>query len=1485
MANDPKVGSHHSMAESSSEETEYEAIEILKEKAGRYYIRWAGIDPETNEPWKNSWEPKEMANDLLVADWKEKKRKRKRISAQRNSYRDSSIISYHTSPAPNANRRRDSENRRSSRASVVIPPISPSSDDEQVPKRRKTMRHQPSKRSDTPATTPVSSKLCPTEQSSPPVEDTFDSFTSSQRLNRTIIPETQSSDHSDQPNQGLPQSKRPLQRKPRRSIQPGSSSEPNLDHSTHPDPESSSPPQERFGSRSHTNSRLQRENNSTPQKDPESQQSNDSASSDHGTPESLKLPPPLELLTDPVVPPDQFFQDLSSHHSPDVEDEYSNLGGMSQMNNHHSPLASLDDDPVIHRKYSNPPSCASRIHRLSSCDSSHLKKQPTAHLTKDVGMSDILTEEADAPSSSPSRPSPQTDQGGAAIILAPETPKRTNEHSTAQAAVILRADTDEIQSIPRTSPQQVYEPDAETAELIASLNDYDHPDHQSRILNYISGTFVAAVDQQYILKFIIDPLSYLADPTNEVDQLRKKHDLGDLVVFELERKETGSICLRFDLDDPAHPKYNFTWEDPVGRKKMSPRLLCYRNRRPDGPSQSQSENLRRSPAKSSSEVSDEEPFERPTEEICTTPKEDRVQSPDRHPSERPNDEPAESPIATPDKEPIDTLNEDPVEKQNEDVIEASKEDVVERPKEDLIENANENPIERPKEGPAERPNDPIQSVLSQLDTQMRPQSQSEDEIGSVMPLDDIITGVASNDPVQSIVSQLDTQMRPQSDSEVAMRSPVPLDDTITGTITGITSKGPIQPMLSQPDTQMHPKSQPEVEMGSPAPLDDTITGITSDVDSGFLAGPALSQPLPATLDGSPEVSADNLNSPASSQNQAQSSSSASNPSDPHSSSASESKKSSLSADTTSDDENPDVICTPNARLKIKELNMSNIALHKLLSGSLEVNLLQSGKQAELEESNKELYQKLEESKKEVENFEAKLRTENDKVAGLEARIRDQNIELNDQRVKIRNSQLAIDTLNAKTTSLETKLVEERAVLEQSNHDLRAELAKLKELNEELQGALEKSKEEQSETFEQLKNELIQNFEAELRKEKENAAGLESRIGDQEIELTGQRDKIVNSQLEIDTLNTKIASLGTKLAERAELEESHKEVCQKFEESKKKLENFEAKLKKESANATDLESRLLNQGIELTGQRVKIMNSEVEIDRLNKEIKLLESKLVEQKQPARQLYEQFSTRFKQELSQAKAESDLAKQMAKRVQKQKEIAEQKNDELLNSFSKQNQELRVQLQASAAKCNAQAVQIKHLELEVQDLSETDKLQKATIEELEACVGMVQSPSKKARIAAAPHLDANQSPKHGNDAPPEQVSQLERFSLGAQPHAFNQSLETISSDNEVSESQVIQSTSLQSSSGHSKAVSASHLEGVSQHSSSADSRRSCPPPNGQKTFKSIRSSLQYSSSPICPPRFGTSLTTPPSATTRTHVPFAIPSDSQKSGTQPSNH
>ncbi|KAL8293394.1 hypothetical protein RQP46_000095 [Phenoliferia psychrophenolica] len=48
----------------------------LDEVKGKYYIEWAGIDPDTGEAWKPTWEPKKTcgATKALISDWKESKR-------------------------------------------------------------------------------------------------------------------------------------------------------------------------------------------------------------------------------------------------------------------------------------------------------------------------------------------------------------------------------------------------------------------------------------------------------------------------------------------------------------------------------------------------------------------------------------------------------------------------------------------------------------------------------------------------------------------------------------------------------------------------------------------------------------------------------------------------------------------------------------------------------------------------------------------------------------------------------------------------------------------------------------------------------------------------------------------------------------------------------------------------------------------------------------------------------------------------------------------------------------------------------------------------------------------------------------------------------------------------------------------------------------------------------------------------------------------
>lgn len=53
----------------------WEVIEITSERGSNYKVRWAGIDPQTGKPWKQSWVPKHDCTDILVRAWKVKQAK------------------------------------------------------------------------------------------------------------------------------------------------------------------------------------------------------------------------------------------------------------------------------------------------------------------------------------------------------------------------------------------------------------------------------------------------------------------------------------------------------------------------------------------------------------------------------------------------------------------------------------------------------------------------------------------------------------------------------------------------------------------------------------------------------------------------------------------------------------------------------------------------------------------------------------------------------------------------------------------------------------------------------------------------------------------------------------------------------------------------------------------------------------------------------------------------------------------------------------------------------------------------------------------------------------------------------------------------------------------------------------------------------------------------------------------------------------------
>jgi hypothetical protein len=67
------------------EETLWEVIEITAEKPKAYKVKWAGIDPQTGDPWQESWVPKSDCTDDLVMTWKRNQAKKKKEAAKKRS--------------------------------------------------------------------------------------------------------------------------------------------------------------------------------------------------------------------------------------------------------------------------------------------------------------------------------------------------------------------------------------------------------------------------------------------------------------------------------------------------------------------------------------------------------------------------------------------------------------------------------------------------------------------------------------------------------------------------------------------------------------------------------------------------------------------------------------------------------------------------------------------------------------------------------------------------------------------------------------------------------------------------------------------------------------------------------------------------------------------------------------------------------------------------------------------------------------------------------------------------------------------------------------------------------------------------------------------------------------------------------------------------------------------------------------------------------
>ncbi|KAG6905085.1 hypothetical protein DXG01_005193 [Tephrocybe rancida] len=60
------------------DDKEWPVKRLLGERGNKYLVEWEDVDPDTNEPWNDTWEKKEDISEDLVADWEAQKAAKQR---------------------------------------------------------------------------------------------------------------------------------------------------------------------------------------------------------------------------------------------------------------------------------------------------------------------------------------------------------------------------------------------------------------------------------------------------------------------------------------------------------------------------------------------------------------------------------------------------------------------------------------------------------------------------------------------------------------------------------------------------------------------------------------------------------------------------------------------------------------------------------------------------------------------------------------------------------------------------------------------------------------------------------------------------------------------------------------------------------------------------------------------------------------------------------------------------------------------------------------------------------------------------------------------------------------------------------------------------------------------------------------------------------------------------------------------------------------
>ncbi|MBW0540870.1 hypothetical protein O181_080585, partial [Austropuccinia psidii MF-1] len=188
------------------------------------------------------------------------------------------------------------------------------------------------------------------------------------------------------------------------------------------------------------------------------------------------------------------------------------------------------------------PSSTSSNHSPNSCQSDP-QDRPFAHASLNIGNS---------------QPSPLGKAAKLPIAIQTLSP-RPLTHQTNNTAQVSHFNQ---------NGRRTYEPDLVISAIITTINDHQNPLSSKYLRRYIQRSKLHDAQKRAITDFLAEPIAYIANPNNELAQLKNKHSVGDIMGFEVKRKKSGSIFLWIELEDPKQPKHWVTWHDASKRPEL-----------------------------------------------------------------------------------------------------------------------------------------------------------------------------------------------------------------------------------------------------------------------------------------------------------------------------------------------------------------------------------------------------------------------------------------------------------------------------------------------------------------------------------------------------------------------------------------------------------------------------------------------------------------------------------------------------------------------------------------------------------------------------------------------------------------------------------------------------------------------------------------------------------------------------------------------------